>query len=232
MPQLFTWNDQKYSSFSVSKTRVAPLKSQTIPRLELLSAVLLSGLVVNVMTSLNTRLSLEDPRCFTDSQDALFWIKGIEKEWKPFVQHRVNKIRRLVPTECWGHCAGNNNPADIPSRGLAALELSVNKLWNEGPEWLQTPVSEPSLPDEIPELCVKEIRQMNMHTLLASTQTPNLNCVIDCKRYSTLHRLYRVTAHVHAFVEESSSIARNHNTRCNQCGGTVDHGVSVDASFK
>ena len=96
------------------------------------------------MTSLDTRLSLEDPRCFTDAQVALFWIKGVEKEWKPFVQHRVNEIRRLVPTECWGHCAGKNNPADIPSRGLTALELSVNKLLSEGPEWLQTPVSEPS----------------------------------------------------------------------------------------
>ena len=53
--------DSKYSRFVVSKTRVSPLKVQTIPRLELLSTVLLARLMTNVMASLNTRLSLEEP---------------------------------------------------------------------------------------------------------------------------------------------------------------------------
>ena len=59
-------------------------------------------------------LRLEEPRCFTDSQVALFWIKGVEKEWKPFVQHRVEEIPKLTSVHCWSHCAGKNNPADIP----------------------------------------------------------------------------------------------------------------------
>ena len=79
--------DSKYSRFIVCKTRVSPLKVQTIPRLELLSAVLLARLMTNVMGSLNTRLSLEEPQCFTDLQVALYWIKGIRRGWKPFVQH-------------------------------------------------------------------------------------------------------------------------------------------------
>ena len=72
-------SDDKRSSFIVSKTRVSPLKTQTVPRLELLSALLLARLMVNVKTALNTRLCLEEPRCFTDSQVALYWIKGIER---------------------------------------------------------------------------------------------------------------------------------------------------------
>lgn len=74
--------DHKYSSFIVAKTRVAPLKTQTIPRLELLSAVLLARLVWNVTESLTVMLDLEEPRCFTDSQVALFWVKGTGRDWK------------------------------------------------------------------------------------------------------------------------------------------------------
>ena len=141
----FVEDDVRYSSFVVYKTRVSPLKLQTIPRLELLSAVLLSRLLKNVTTCLTTLLRLEEPRCFTDSQVALFWIKGVEKEWKPFVQHRVEEIRRLTSVHCWSHCAGKNNPADIPSRGLTSLELSTNNLWRDGPAWLKAPVHEASL---------------------------------------------------------------------------------------
>ena len=39
--------------------------------------------------------------CFADSKVALCWIRELEREWKPFVQNRVNEIRKLVPTECW-----------------------------------------------------------------------------------------------------------------------------------
>ena len=151
-------NGCKYSSFIVSKTRVSPLKVQTIPRLELLSAVLLARLVMNVTTSLSNRLILEEPRCFTDSQVALFWISGTVKEWKPFVQNRVNEIRKLSCIECWEHCAGKTNPTDIPSRGLTPLGLSVNKLWRNGPEWLQAPIGVSSLPVEILEPCIEEMK--------------------------------------------------------------------------
>ena len=86
--------------FVASKTRVAPLQRQTIPRLELLSTVLLARLVSNVTDSLSVQFDLSQPRCYTDSQVALFWITGREKEWKPFVQNRVNEVRSLTPIEC------------------------------------------------------------------------------------------------------------------------------------
>ena len=104
--------------FVASKTRVAPLQRQTIPRLELLSTVLLTRLVSNVTDSLSMQFDLSQPRCYTNSQVALFWIVGRGKEWKPFVQKCVNEVRSLIPIECWSHCPGRDNPADVPSRGL------------------------------------------------------------------------------------------------------------------
>ena len=121
--------------FVAAKTRVAPLKSQTIPRLELLSALLLANLIVSVHSSLQHQIPSLSIKCFTDFQVALYWILGSDKEWKPFVQNRVAEIRRKVHPNHWYHCPGTNNPADLPSRGITMMELSVSQLWRSRPEW-------------------------------------------------------------------------------------------------
>ena len=89
------------------------------------------------MTSISQRLESELqlllPHCFTDSKVALFWIQGVDKDWKPFVQNRVTEIRSLIHPGRWRHCSGRDNPADgdadadadVPSWGSAPLELSV-----------------------------------------------------------------------------------------------------------
>ena len=117
-----------YMRFVVAKTRVAPLKKQSIPRLELLSAVLLARLMDTMKSNLTSELEISSYHCFTDSQVALCWIRNVKKSWKPFVQNRVSEIRSLFPGECWRHIPGLENPADIPSRGATPLELFVNKL--------------------------------------------------------------------------------------------------------
>lgn len=128
--------DSHFTRFIACKTRVAPLKEQTIPRLELLSAVLLSKLMASVSQALDSELSLGQPNYFTDSKVALHWIKGQGKEWKLFVQNRVNQIRNLTAADQWQHCAGIENPADIPSRGMDPCKLSSCSLWLRGPPWL------------------------------------------------------------------------------------------------
>ena len=80
--------DHKHSSFVVSKTHAAPLKTHTIPAI--------SPSSLTIADSLMMRLDLEQPRCFTDSQVAILWIIGSGWEWKPFVQHKVNEIHRLL----------------------------------------------------------------------------------------------------------------------------------------
>ena len=93
----------------VSKTRVAPLQSQTIQRLELLSALLLARLISSVSDCLSHLLLLAPTKLFTDSRLALFWIRS-DKKWKQFVQNQVNEIQKLTPPTSWSHCSGKNNP--------------------------------------------------------------------------------------------------------------------------
>ena len=195
-------NGQRSSSFVASKTRVAPLKTLTIPRLELLSSSLLARLISNVSEDLSSRVNLDEPRCYTDSQVTFYWIKGTGRDWKPFVQNRVQEIRKLVPVNCWSHCSGKENPADIPSRGLTPLELLVNKLWKNGPHWLRTEGEETALPEEIPEMCIPELRVAApdaVHNLL-TTQASTISQLINTERFSTLQKLYRTTAYALKFT--------------------------------
>ena len=100
-----------FNQFLCAKTRIAPLKKVTIPRLELLSALLLSRLISSVNNALEPEIEISEVICHTDSQVAL-------KEWRQFVQNRVIEIRALVSCDSWRHCPGVKNPADIPSRGI------------------------------------------------------------------------------------------------------------------
>ena len=54
------------TQFVACKTRVAPLKEISIPQLELLTALLLSKLIVNVQKALEQELSLASPCCYGD----------------------------------------------------------------------------------------------------------------------------------------------------------------------
>ena len=113
-----------YVRFLASKTRVAPIDKQSIPRLELLSCLILARLLKDVQEALRHELELKDSVCWTDSKVALFWIKNEGGEWKQFVQNRVIEIRNLVSPNSWRHCPGKDNPADIPSRGI-----NPSRIW-------------------------------------------------------------------------------------------------------
>ena len=99
--------DSDSTCFVVSKTRVSPLSQQTIPRLELLSCLLLARLLSHTFEVLREVIDVHIGSCFTDSTVALFWIKGEGKQWKQFVSNRVVEIRQLIPTCHWTHCAGS-----------------------------------------------------------------------------------------------------------------------------
>ena len=196
--------------FLVSKTRVAPLQSQTIPRLELLSAFLLSKLVSSVTSSLSSTLPELALKCYTDSQVALFWILGISKEWKPFVNNRVKEIRNRVHPSCWNHCPGSSNPADLPSRGLSSLELSVNQLWRQGPKWLHIGF-DPTPQEQVrhmPEECAVELKATQSHTLMSVEPNVMIESIVDPAKFSTLSRLIGVTTKVLEAVKRFKSAPR------------------------
>ena len=188
--------------FLASKTRVTPVSGMTIPRLELLSALLLAKLLTSIRDVLQMTTQLEDPVCFTDSMASMYWIKGVQHDWKQFVENRVTTIRGLVHQDYWQHCPGRENPADIPSRGLSASGLSESQLWLNGPKWLWRGSSdvqdEVSVFQEVPEDCKKEIKctdpASSVVVVNASSVHAVISKVLSPERYSNSCHLLRVTS--------------------------------------
>ena len=94
-----------------AKSKIAPLKAVTIPRLELLACLLLSKLVVSVRKAVEVEVEIGSVMLWSDSEIALYWIRGLRKEWKQWVEKTVTKIGSLVGTECWRFVPGEINPA-------------------------------------------------------------------------------------------------------------------------
>lgn len=201
--------------FVAAKTRVTPVGGASIPRLELLSALVLAKLMDSVHTALQPELQLDDPVCFSDSMVALFWIRGTNHEWKQFVENRVNTIRSLVAPRHWKHCPGKENPADIPSRGMSASELADTPLWLSGQKWLHNreELQEELTPSQsVPGECKCEMKRSDSAQLLVNAQVPSTPCLsqaIDPERYSSAYRLFRVTGLVLKFIRR----LRGHSDR-------------------
>ena len=190
-----------YTRLLSAKTRVAPLKQLSIPRLELMSARVLATLMSTILEALGPNFKVDEVKYWLDSKTALFWIYN-NGEWKQFVQHRVNEILRLTRKEDWGHVSGIENPADLGSRGVSASHLKDSKLWWEGPNWLQKgKESWPNwLPLEDSPDVSSEKKKSAQVMLITEKEEEKVSNVVNLERHGSLARLLRVTAYVMRFV--------------------------------
>ncbi|UYV63397.1 hypothetical protein LAZ67_2003955 [Cordylochernes scorpioides] len=117
-----------------SKVRLAPMKSITIPRLELMAMVLGARLANAIQAALKRKC---ETTLWSDSTTALSWIKR-EIEWRVFVRNRVREIQATTNLNDWRLVPSQLNPADLLSRGCPPSQF-VQSRWWEGPEWLKKP---------------------------------------------------------------------------------------------
>ena len=120
----------------MSKSRVTPLKTVSIPRLELSAAVLATRL--DQMLKQELEIDLESSIFWTDSTSVIKYIENAERRFQTFVANRVSKIRDVSTPEQWNYVNTAQNPADYVSRGLSADKL-LESCWLTGPEFLWKP---------------------------------------------------------------------------------------------
>jgi hypothetical protein len=193
-----------------SKGKVAPLSTLTIPKLELLAALLLARLVNSVTASLKFT-NLGSIRLFSDSKTALTWLLTPPYRLKIYVANRVSKILELTSPEMWNYIPTASNPSDIASRGCSSDTLINSDLWWHGPKefhssyenWPELKTFEPLM--KVPELKPNDV------TVLTINKTSDylLTCL---ERHSTYLRAICVFAYVLRFIrlcrkETTSSIS-------------------------
>ncbi|XP_065092267.1 uncharacterized protein LOC135713092 [Ochlerotatus camptorhynchus] len=136
-----------------SKSRVAPLKRLTIPRLELCAAREAAHLYQTVIGA----LALDRVQAFfwSNSTVVLHWLKAPPNSWKTFIANRVSTIQTTTYGHPWLHVSGKENPADLVSRGMTIEDFLESDRWKHGPSWLKLAPKEwltecpGSVPDEI-----------------------------------------------------------------------------------
>ena len=131
-----------FSELVCSKSKVNPVVKLTLPKLELLAALILARLINTEKTALSDEIPhFEQVICWGDNTSALFWIKSAKShEYKQYVRNRVDEILDLTDRNMWCYCPTSCNPADVGSRGQFPSELKRNVLWLNGSSWLFGPL--------------------------------------------------------------------------------------------
>ena len=126
-------NGQYDARLISAKSRVAPLKRLTIPRLELQGAVLASRLCKIIVQE--SRFQFERVILFLDSEIVLALIRSEARKIKPFVSVRVGEIQTNTDPSQWKHIPGELNVADDVSRGIPVRSLA--ERWQHGQKFLR-----------------------------------------------------------------------------------------------
>ncbi|XP_076081076.1 uncharacterized protein LOC143051991 [Mytilus galloprovincialis] len=190
------------SSLIMAKNRVAPLKQLTIPRLELMAAVIGSRLLAHFRNTLQiTRAVL-----WSDSQIVLTWLSS-KKTLKPFISNRVKEITELTEELTWRYCPSESNPADLLSRGITIDKFKDNRLWMHGPDWLTVEDNWPEWhTDEAIILSTIAQQEVVVDTVQATQNKFSIHMiqgignVIDLNRFNSFKKLLRITAYLRRFI--------------------------------
>ena len=174
-----------------AKTRLAPIKQLTVPRLELCAAHLGANLMESSLRAISkSRFTINQLFAWTGSMIVLVWLSDLPRRWSCFVANRVAKIQEILPPDKWKHASSQDNPADCASRGTSLQQLKNADLWWRGPNWLAC------FPTEWPKDPV--VRGNNMpeeKRSFAAYQQTNQS-VIEVNRFSNFNRLVRTMATV------------------------------------
>ena len=183
-------------SFALGKVRVAPGKTNlSIPRLELLGAVLAVEMARSIQTEME--VNFDTVYFWTDSLTVLHYILNPNLKLKLFVANRVAKILELSNDALWSHIRTNDNPSDLGSRGLKPGNPESVRPWLEGPAFLRQakrfwPLTNGS--GEVqPAPADLEIK-VNVASIPALSPTAIETLDTLFQKYSTLDRLQTCTA--------------------------------------
>ena len=188
----------------MSKSRVAPIKSVTLPKLELMAAVMATRLAQFIVSAMNFQCHKipYNIQFWTDSQIVLYWIFKNSNS-KPFVTHRIKEIVKSFPDKVWSYTPSSENPADLLTRGITTQQLLSSQLWSQGPHWLTSKSEWPKWsPTSVLHLQLVDCEDTDttQDDLCATDNITGIHNVVDISHYSRISKLLAVTSYVLRFI--------------------------------
>lgn len=190
-------NDNYDVAFVAGKTRCAPLKPLSVPRLELQAAVLAARLADTIRNS--HQINVDRVVMWSDSQTVLHWIRSVDRQYKPFVAHRVAEIVDCVGSSSWRWIPTDLNVADDATRTPKDPKFNENSRWIWGPALLRE--TDDKWPIEPVRENISNVEEEIRQRFVAIASDSRL---IDVDRISDYSRLCRTMAIMLRFA---------HNTR-------------------
>ncbi|XP_052806527.1 uncharacterized protein LOC128235769 [Mya arenaria] len=123
-----------------------------------------------------------------------------------FVRNRVKEIHQLMDNRKWRYCPTKENPAELLTRVISAVQISDNTLWFKGPQWIEETDKWPTWDYQSTTVCITGTDHCDEPELQSSSESSTntivgIHDIIDVIRYSTLGKLLRVSAYVLRFAQ-------------------------------
>jgi hypothetical protein len=213
---------EEQSNLIMVKVKVAPLKTLSIPKLELTAATLSARLLLYVKDAYKKSLNVLEAHLWSDSQTTLQWINS-NKIQQTYVQNRIDEIRRLTSGVTWHYVPTADNPSDILSRGTTAKKVLSSELWRHGPEWITRSQDWPrwEVEQDEPDLVSCAIN-------VESSPTSSLDPILDYNRFSYFSKLLKVTMLVHRFIHNLRHPRQRIVSVLNKRSKLVEHNFSLE----
>ncbi|XP_062704660.1 uncharacterized protein LOC134286963 [Aedes albopictus] len=187
-------------SLVAAKSKVAPLKMLTIPRLELQAAVLGSRLLNSVIAM--HALPVTKRVLWSDSNTVLAWIRSDQRRYHQYVGFRIGEILSMTDVSEWRKIPTKQNVADDATKWGTGPDIRSESQWFQGPAFLKQ--LEAFWPREVEHInsTEEEVIPCNLHKEIEPL-------LVDATRFSKWEKLHRTISYVHRFIENIHRSRRN-----------------------
>ncbi|XP_032434156.1 uncharacterized protein LOC116729604 [Xiphophorus hellerii] len=202
-----------------SKAKLTPLEQKgEAVKAEMCGAVFASRL--KKYFEMHSQIKVERWYHLIDSQTVLGAIQRESYGFQSFFANRIGEIQSNTRIQDWWWIPGNQNIADIITRGASPQDLDIDSKWQQGPAFLKSPVEKWPIKSSkqlaidakgsiiklqkkafiavttrtgIKESELKQELPQNQAAVLAKKQRPSISIqnLVDVSRFSSLTRLVK-----------------------------------------